>query len=259
MSARVPDPQRKPPLIPPKMKRAAWALLSSCCVLVLEKEAVASEGASAYPAIPEPMVFDMMRPLGAARGEMEVNALGVAPLSGESRVIPWAPELEYAFADGYAIEFELPFENGSLREYKLGLQGAFGTFNGGRTAHGVQYLGIYERDSTDYMSSLLYMLGHRYDGGWSTMSMIGLGDIRFGGGHGRNSLLVNHSTFWSARRTTLGLEINYQGGSERGVLVMPQIHQRLPASFNLQFGVGVEKLRHDTTRPNLGLRLVREL
>ena len=34
---------------------------------------------SRYPVIPEPMVFDMMRPLGAARGELEVNALALTP------------------------------------------------------------------------------------------------------------------------------------------------------------------------------------
>ena len=214
---------------------------------------------AAYPAIPEPMVFDMMRPLGAARGEMEINALGVAPLSGESREIAWAPEIEYAFADGYAIEFELPFANSQLLEYKLGLQAAFGTFNSGRSAHGVQYLGIYERDGGDYLSGLIYMLGHRYGGGWSSMSMLGLGDISGISARGRNDLILNHSVFWSTDKTTLGLELNYRNGEHEGVLLMPQLHRKLPAAFNVQFGVGLEKQSGDSARPNIGLRLVREL
>ncbi|WP_411886873.1 hypothetical protein [Hydrocarboniphaga effusa] len=214
---------------------------------------------AAYPVIPEPMVFDMMRPLGAARGETEINALGTVPLSGESREIAWAPEIECAFADGYAIEFELPFGNSQLLEYKLGLQAAFGTFDGGRSAHGVQYLGIYERDGGDYLSSLIYMLGHRYGGGWSSMSMIGLGDIGGLSARARNDVILNHSTFWSTDQTTLGLEVNYRDGEHESVLLMPQLHRKLPASFNLQAGVGSEKRRGDSFRPQIGLRLVREL
>lgn len=32
------------------------------------------------PRIPEPMVFDLVRPLGAKRGEGEINVLGMIPL-----------------------------------------------------------------------------------------------------------------------------------------------------------------------------------
>jgi hypothetical protein len=40
---------------------------------------------AAIPAIPEPMIFDMVRPLGARRGELEVNALAKVNLSGPGR------------------------------------------------------------------------------------------------------------------------------------------------------------------------------
>ncbi len=45
------------------------------------------------PSIPEPMVFDMIRPLGARRGELEANTLAQVNLSGASRDVEWAPEV----------------------------------------------------------------------------------------------------------------------------------------------------------------------
>jgi hypothetical protein len=72
-------------------------------------------------------------------------------------------------------------------------------------------------------------------------------------------VILNHSTFWSTDQTTLGLEVNYRDGKHESVLLMPQLHRKLPASFNLQAGVGSEKRRGDSFRPQVGLRLVREL
>ena len=44
--------------------------------------------------IPEPMVFDLVRGLGADKGELEVNVLGVFPLeSSDPRETEWAPEI----------------------------------------------------------------------------------------------------------------------------------------------------------------------
>ncbi len=212
-----------------------------------------------YPSIPEPMVFDMMRPLGAAKGELEVNSLALQNLSGPDRTVEWAPEIEYALADGFAVEFELPFANQRLEALKLGLQAAFGAPNGGRSAHGVQYLGVYDRHGGDYDSSLLYMFGHRFSPTISTMSMIGVGDLSTRRRPGRNALLVNHSTFWNtAPGTVLGLEINYRSGDDGAVLVMPQWHQKLGGAISLQAGLGVEKRAEVSARPRAGLRVVRE-
>lgn len=229
------------------------AILAAACL------SAAAASAADYPHVPEPMVFDMVRPLGASRGELEANVLATVPLSGPENAVSWAPEMEYAFADGWAIEGELPFEGGRLAELKLGLQGAFGTFNQGRSAHGVQYLGIYDRHSGHYSSSVIYMLVHRFNDRWSTVSMAGLSDISLNGGHGRNAATVNHSTFYDASDSSvLGVEVNYLGGSEGHVLVMPQVHQRLSRSVNLQFGLGAEKQRGEPVRPKAGVRLVRE-
>lgn len=212
-----------------------------------------------YPDVPEPMIFDMMRPLGAKRGEMEANTLATVPLSGSDKTVNWAPEIEYALTDGFAIEGELPFEDGRLVELKLGLQAAFGTLNGGRTAHGVQYLGIYDRHARDYRNSFAYMVAHRYNDRWSSVTMAGLGDIAFSGGRGRNAAIVNHSLFYdSADGQVLGLEINYRGGADGYVLAMPQIHQRLAHKVNVQAGIGAERPHGNVFRPKAGIRLIRE-
>ncbi|MFN4038747.1 MAG: hypothetical protein ACK4IB_05380 [Erythrobacter sp.] len=61
------------------------------------------------PLIPEPMVFDMIRPLAAPKGELEANTLALFPLNARGEDIDWAPpEIEYAFANGWAAEFECP-------------------------------------------------------------------------------------------------------------------------------------------------------
>lgn len=212
-----------------------------------------------YPDVPEPMVFDMMRPLGAKRGELEANTLATAPLSGPERPVAWAPEVEYAVADGFAIEGELPFEDGRLAELKLGLQAAFGTLNDGRSAHGVQYLGVYDRHTHRYSNSLIYMFVHRMNDRWSNVAMAGLSDLSFRGGDDRNAAILNNTLFYDASdATVLGVEVNYLGGGDGHVLVMPQLHQVLARKVNVQFGLGARKPHGDPVRPHMGLRLIRE-
>jgi hypothetical protein len=215
--------------------------------------------ASDYPAVPEPMIFDMMRPLGARRGELEANILATAPLSGPDRPLSWAPEVEYALADGFAIEGELPFENGRPVEYKLGLQAAFGSFDGGRSAHGVQYLGIYGRHERRYSSSLAYMVVHRFSDRWSSVSMAGLWDIGTKRRTGRNAAIVNQSLFYDASdASVIGLEINYLGGQEGHMLIMPQLHLTMTEAMGVQAGLGFHKDRGKKGRPHAGLRVIRQ-
>ena len=62
-----------------------------------------------------------MRGLGAERGELEVNALSL--IDPERGSVLWAPEIEWAFADGYAVELELPFDDRRLQAIKVAVQG----------------------------------------------------------------------------------------------------------------------------------------
>ncbi|MEP9400880.1 hypothetical protein [Sphingomonas sp. VNH70] len=230
----------------------------SALMLAVAAPALAAEAAD-YPHIPEPMVFDMVRPMGARRGELEVNALALSPLSGQERALEWAPEIEYAVADNFALEFELPFEGTRLAEWKLGAQATIGTFDGGRAVHGVQYLGIYERESGRTSQALLYMLGRRHGERWSTMSMVGIGDVRLGQSESDAGLLVNHSTFYDLRGDRIaGLEVNYKSGHDGGIAMIPQFHAPLASRVNVQVGAGVDRQRGERARPVGGLRLIKE-
>ncbi|WP_373489336.1 hypothetical protein [Blastomonas sp.] len=231
-------------------------ILFGLCASLATTPALASPRA---PVIPEPMVFDMVRPLGAERGELEANVLGLVPLSGQPHVVEWAPEIEFAFARGHAIEFELPFENGSLAEFKLGLQGTFGTLNNGRAIHGWQYLGVYDRHEKRVFNTLLYLIGERFSERWSAMAMVGVGEVSPGFANDKDALLINHSTFYDVNeRSVAGLEINMRSGGRRSVRVTPQWHQKLGGHTNLQFGLGVHKARGDVARPEAAARLIKE-
>jgi hypothetical protein len=62
--------------------------------------------------IPEPLNFDLVRGLGARQGELEINSLADFPLNNTSnRGVEWAPEIEYALFNNFAIELEFPFKN----------------------------------------------------------------------------------------------------------------------------------------------------
>ncbi|WP_323982062.1 hypothetical protein [Novosphingobium aureum] len=209
--------------------------------------------------MPEPMVFDLVRGLGARAGELEVNTLATTPLSGQDKVVEWAPEIEYAIIDNLAIEFELPFENMALTELKVGVQGTFGTFDRGRIVHGVQYLGIYHREDKAASHALLYLLGRQHSDRWSTMTMLGVGDVRVGQSESEAGLLVNHTTFYKVNETqTAGLEVNYKSDRDGGVLVMPQYHASVIGNFGVQVGLGVDKQRGEVARPVGGLRAILE-
>jgi hypothetical protein len=214
--------------------------------------------AQSYPDVPEPMVFDMVRPLGARKGELEVNALAQRNASAPNRRTEWAPEIEYAVVDGFAAELELPLEGFDVAAYKMGLQGTLGTIADGKGVHGVQYLGVYNREDKRWYSTLLYLAGFRLSDQWSTMTMVGVGDLTLSG-QGRSNVILNQSVFYDLSNRTLGgIEVNLRQGHDRYTLVMPQMHHRLPNGFSLQAGFGAVHDDGDRWRPRGGLRLIKQ-
>lgn len=195
---------------------------------------------SERPHIPEPMVFDLVRPLGVQQGEFETNVLaGHSLRNGET---DWAPELEYAVRDGLAVEFELPFENLSIAEYKLAVQGTLGTLFGRRFIHGWQAIGRYDRHHDGYSADALYLAGYRWDHAFSTFNMAGL---RWSGIDRRNKLagIVNTSWFYGVSdRVTLGIELDNEIASRWGYLLMPQMHLDFTDHATLQLGAGPSRL-----------------
>jgi hypothetical protein len=223
-------------------------------------------GQGRKPRIAEPMVFDLVRPLGAQRGELEVNSLALFPMhrtigkpTGQTHPIDWAPEIELAIADGLALEFELPFEDDRLQEYKLAWQYTFGTALEERFVHGLQNIIVYDRESGNVVPTLLYLFAFRIDDYWSMLHMVGLrteigGDDRAA----RTEQLVNLNLFRDVSdAVTLGLETNYaqQLGGPFELLVMPQMHWEMTDHWMLQAGVGMQ-FTERFSLPLAGMRLI---
>lgn len=211
------------------------------------------------PRIPEPMVFDLVRPLGARRGEAEINTLAVIPLNRRYGQPEWAPEIEIAIADGIAIEFELPFEEWALKSYKMAGQVTFGTAFENSFIHGAQGILLYDKDTARWTPTLLYLAGVQFDESWSALAMAGL-RTEFGGEDrgNRTEKLFNFSLFRHVGdRTTLGIETNTAtslvGNNE--FRLMPQVHQELKDHIMIQFGAGC-LFTSEASIPEAAMRLI---
>lgn len=199
------------------------------------------------PHIPEPMVFDLVRPLGVRQGDAEVNVLTEHSLrNGDTE---WAPEFEFGLFDDFAIEFELPFDNLRLGEYKLGLQGTIGTGFNNHFIHGWQMIGYHDRDTEKYSVDALYLAGYRFNSEISNFNMIGMRrDDMERDGHFVG--LFNTTWFYDySQDLTFGIEMNneFREKSDWIYLLMPQIHWDITNHATLQFGVGLSQANRKET------------
>lgn len=212
---------------------------------------------SVRPRVPEPMVFDLVRPLGAHRGELEVNSLFRFTPDGAPARLAWAPEVEYTFADGYGIEFELPMENGSVHAYKAAVQGTLPGPIPRRFIHGWQAIAERARHGGRPQLDLLYLAGSRWHPRWSAFTMTG---VRREQEDDRGTFLGNYTLFFHASPdVTVGLESNLAStaASGRHVLVMPQLHLR-KNRVNVQIGTGLVHTPGAGSQLQIGWRLSRE-
>jgi len=212
---------------------------------------------SVKPRIPEPMVVDLVRPLGAARGEVEVNSLFRFLPATRPRTLQWAPEVEYAFREGYGVEFEIPAQNGAVEAWKGALQGTLRGPWRRSFIHGWQLLAEKNRGHGSSKVDALYLAGVRWHPRWSAFTMSGL--EREGGVRPARAWLGNYSLFYH-RRDALhyGLESNWKGrgNSGRALLVMPQAHFRVNR-LNFQLGAGWQQTAR-ARGVQIGWRLSRE-
>jgi hypothetical protein len=232
------------------------------------------------PRIPEPMVFDLVRPLGVKRGEWEANTLALFPLrprsrraddtpdplglvrrSRDRRGVEWAPEIEYAFADGSALELELPMEDAALEAFKAAGQTTFGTAFSHRFIHGAQAILQYDRDPALWTATLLYLAGWRVDETWSIFGMAGArGEVAGNVPARRAEWLTNLTLFADLTpRWVAGVEMNLSQviGGDTSLLIMPQLHYEAGRHWMLQAGAGV-RVTTDLAVPEIGLRVIRE-
>jgi hypothetical protein len=211
-----------------------------------------------YPHIPEPLVFDLVRGLGARKGELEANTL-VLVRTNDGRV-DWAPEVEWAFADGYAMELELPMVDRNLDAIKLALQGTLPSGGWVDFTHGWQTFAEVSLDDGITEVVLLYMFGHRLGQSWSYLTMVGGESTISADGFSNGKALLNASLFVDPTESmTLGLESN-TSLSEHGVWlvrVFPQIHLQLSRRIRIQLTAGLD-VSSEGPVAVLGTRLIME-
>lgn len=232
------------------------------------------------PNVPEPMVFDLIRPLGVRQGELEANVLGFVPLRRAktrtpqfsfitgSDLIPakrsgfeWAPEIECGLFDNFALEFELPMSDVHVEAFKGAAQYTFGTAFDEQFIHGVQGILFVDRTNGAVTPALLYLAAVRFDPVYSGMVMVGFSH-EFGGSNTLSPTLklLNGALFAEVSpRWTLGVEANYVADLDgtAGLLFMPQVHWNLTNRCTLQFGAGTRS-QEGSMVGECVFRLVRE-
>lgn len=198
--------------------------------------------------IPEPLMFDLVRGLGAKKGELEINALADLPINNiSSREVEWAPEVEYALFNGFAVELELPFENFELEAVKMAIQWTIGQSKNNKYIHGLQVIGetMLHDDITEF--SLLYVPGFRFNETWSTLGLFGVMlEIGSDAPEKKETILLNASLFADVNEhIVLGLELNntdptLQGrdDNEMSLLLLPQLHYEFESGLAFQIGFG---------------------
>lgn len=192
---------------------------------------------------PEPMVFDLVDPLGSKKGETEIGSLfDYSTRSGQAQ---WSPEIEYSFMKGHAIELELPVENTTLSQYKISLQGTLGTLFQKRMIHGWMIIGRRKNEEKEYGAEMLYLNDYKFSEKWSMMNMFGLRRTAFNEG-GEFVGLSNNSLFYMyARGVSFGVELNSEITGKYYYRLTPQIQYGLSKNAVIQFGGGPSQLNED--------------
>lgn len=202
---------------------------------VLEHGAPTSEAE-----IPEPLVFDMVRRLNSHQGEFEFNTLFRYEGTEKASGILYAPEFEYAFADGFAGELELPIEEGQLSSVKVALQSAIGTIERGKIENGVQAIYEQELKTAHKEVSILAINGFEFENRISVLSLIGP-VVKSEDSRSKWGILANGSIFYdTSREIDVALEINYRKVADElsDLKIIPQFHLLAARDVKFQFGFG---------------------
>lgn len=193
------------------------------------------------PSVPEPMMVDLVRRLGARPGELEANVLAIVRFGDDRVGLAWAPELELAVAPGWAVEVELPLHNEHLEAVKLTVQGTAAVTARGRVVHGLQLIGEVSTAADAFSASALYVLGARLSERVSMNVLAGPALTRASTGHLGGSALVSPSLFIDVSpRTAVGLEAQLSASTQAGVALQatPQVSWRPAPNVVVQAGAG---------------------
>lgn len=210
--------------------------------------------------VPEPLLFDLVRRINSDKGELEVNSLIVQDKASELGETYIAPEIEYVFANGKAIEIEFPTLHGQIKTFKSALQFKLPDLLNQTIATQIIYENFLKKDTQE--ATLLLIFAKRINDRFSTLNMLGSRLVKGQDVHGKNKVLLifNHNLFYNYdSHFDFGLELNLRGigSSFEELLIMPQFHALLAKDFKIQAGFGIA---HDgyTPSPISAFRLIKE-
>ena len=236
---------------------AVLVLLLSCNSVIGQEETVS---------IPEPLMFDLVRGLGAKQGELEINALADFPLNNaSSRGVEWAPEIEYALFNNFAVELEFPMTNFELEAYKMAIQWTMGTSKNNKFIHGIQVLAEKYIHDDIFELNFLYVPAYRFNTVWSAIGLFGVMVESGSDSPYKNyTIILNTSVFADLNKhTVLGVEINNSDPTFQKIddnnmelLILPQAHYEFDSGFSLQFGIG-PKFSESKTNTSAVLRVIK--
>jgi hypothetical protein len=183
--------------------------------------------------VPEPLLVDWVRALGARAGEFELNALGVLQTDGRFEL---APEVEWVPVDGLGLEVEAVVKNQGFDGLKLAGQLTLLSDARAGLGHGLQVVGRWQRGSNVVSLTALHLAQARLGARGSLGVMSGL-EV---GTDGRLAFAV-HPTVGVRlhERVSLVLEANGRAGpfGVEGALV-PHLRADLPHLGSVQLGAG---------------------
>jgi hypothetical protein len=195
--------------------------------------------------IPEPMIFDLVRPLSSKKGQWEVNALILQEDSPELSHSHQSPEIEYVLWDDIALELEIPSIGGEPDALKGVLQWTIGhSGKNNHSVHGVQLIHMHNiKEGTFDETTPVYIFGNRLSKDMSYLLM--LGDQYRNGDHTNEHRLVLNATVFhvysQVKELEFGLEQNILGFGRNFDYwrITPQLEVVLEHHMKLQMGFGV--------------------
>lgn len=198
--------------------------------------------------VPEPLMFDLVRGLGAKQGELEINTLADFPLNNShNRGVEWAPEIEYAILDNLAVELEFPLTDFKLEAYKMAVQWTIGSSKNNKFIHGIQVIGEKYIHDDILELNFLYVPAYRFNEVWSAIGLFGI-MIESGSDSPKKktTVIINASVFANLNEhSVVGIEINNTDptfqkvdNNKMELLILPQAHYELKSGLSFQLGFG---------------------
>ncbi len=191
--------------------------------------------------VPEPMFIDLVRPLNAKKGDIEINTL-FTDYTKSSRELNWAPEIEFAIADGNSIEFEFPSQGDRHENYKVAYQRNLSESDDSPYLNGLQIILESDKRFNHFESVLYHIFAIRFSHYFSLLNMTGFKfnpeDIN------HKALQLNTTLFYNfSEEVDFGLEMNIESAEmgEKLNQVIPQIHLALGEGYQIQYGFGYSK------------------